>query len=175
MSQERKKLSKYREAIKVLQQGKVLPSTYHDMLSYLKINQSNHSSRLMVGQKVLAIHPCSKELRSGSILTLDSFRYHIQFDRPELGVTPVTDYHILPLLNESQKLGDSEETPTFIYKPIQEREILSQNFVIEGFKAGVNIYALAFLLKLLERKEALIELLKQFNAEFSAKISENSL
>ena len=51
--------------------------------------------------------------------------------------------------------------------------MISPNFVIEGFKAGVNIYAMAFLLKLLERKEALIELLKQFNHDFASKVAEN--
>ena len=175
ISQERKKLSKYREAMKVLQQGKVLPSTYHDMLPYIKMSQLNSSSRLMVGQRVLAIHPSTRELRSGSILTLDSSKYHIQFDRPELGVTPVADIQILPLLGESQKVLELEETPNFVYKPIQEREVVSQNFVIDGFKAGVNIYAMAFLLKLLERKEALIELLKQYNADFSSRINDNPL
>ena len=175
LSQERKKLAKYREAVKVIQQGKILPSTYHDMLPYINLNKPSTSSRLMVGQRALAIHPATRELRSGSILTLDSSRYHIQFDRPELGVTPVTDLHILPLLSDSQKLFESEETtPTFVYKSIQEREVVSPNFVIDGFKAGVNIYAMAFLLKLLERKEALIELLKQYNAEFAGKIAENA-
>lgn len=175
VNQERKKLGKYREAMKVLQQGKVLPSTYHDMLPYIKMNKPNSSSRLMVGQRVLAIHPCTRELRSGSILTLDSSRYHIQFDRPELGVTSVTDVNILPLLSDSQKLFETEETSMFVYRSVQEREVVSQNFVIDGFKAGVNIYAMAFLLKLLERKEALIELLKQYNSDFAGKLQENHM
>ncbi|OMJ86765.1 hypothetical protein SteCoe_11618 [Stentor coeruleus] len=174
IAQERKKLTKCREAMKVLQQGKVLPLAYHDMLIYIKINQSNPSSRLMVGQKVLAVHPSTRELRSGSILTLDSSRYHIQFDRPELGVAPVTDSQILPLITESLKPCEIEEPATFVYKPVQEREVISSSFVIEGFKAGVNIYAMAFLLKLLERKEALIELLKQYNAEFAENMNKHS-
>jgi DIRP/Myb-like DNA-binding domain len=172
ISQERKKLSKYREAIKVLQQGKILPSSHHDMLGYIKKNP-NSSSRLMVGQRVLSIHPGCKELRSGNILTLDSSRYHIQFDRPDLGVTSVTDTQILPLFSDAKKIPDSEEGSSFVYKPIQEREVISINSAIEGFKAGVNVYAMAFLLKLLERKEALIELLKQYNAEFALKVHDN--
>lgn len=172
VTQERKKLSRYREAVKVLQQGKVLPSIYHDLLSYIKLNQTTSKSRLMVGQRVLAIHPLNREVRSGAILTLDSSRYHIQFDRPELGVFLVPDHNILPCCSDSIK-AEPDETSSFIYKPVQEREVISSNFVIEGFKAGVNIYAMAFLLELLDRKETLIDLLKQYNSEFAQKVQEN--
>lgn len=172
VTQERKKLAKYREAIKVLQQGKVLPSIYHDMLGYIKLNQSTSMTRLMVGQKVLAVHPLNREVRSGAILTLDASRYHIQFDRPELGVFLVPDHHILPCFADNIKT-EPDEASSFVYKPVQEREVISSNFVIEGFKAGVNIYAMAFLLKLLERKEALIDLLKQYNSEFCQRGQEN--
>ena len=170
--QERKKLAKYREAVKVLQQGKVLPPVYHDMIPYINLSHSGSNSRLMVGQKVIAVHPLTREVRSGLVLTLDSSRYHIQFDRPELGVFLVSDQAIQPCLSETCK-PEAEDSSPFVYKPVQEREVISPNFVIEGFKAGVNIYAMAFLLKLLERKEALIELLKQFNHDFANKVSEN--
>jgi hypothetical protein len=172
ITQERRKLGKYREAVKVLQQGKVLPAVYHDLINYINLSHSGSNSRLMVGQKVLAVHPQTREVRSGLVLTLDSSRYHIQFDRPELGVFLVPDHSILPSSAEIIK-QELEEPSPFVYKPVQEREVISSNFVIEGFKAGVNIYAMAFLLKLLERKEALIELLKQFNCEFAAKMMEN--
>lgn len=178
IAQERKKLQKYREAIKVLQQGKVLPSSYHDMLVYIKLNPGNVSSRLMVGQKVLAIHPGTDDLRSGSILTLDSCRYHVQFDKPELGVSLVSDINLVPLYNgeENRNYPFAQDTTqaSFICRPLQEREILSPHLFTERFKAGVNIYAMAFLLKLLERKEALIELLKQYNSECINKKRENS-
>ncbi|CAG9318617.1 unnamed protein product [Blepharisma stoltei] len=169
ISQERQKLQKYREAIKVLQQGKVLPTSYHDMLVYIKLNPGNVSSRLMVGQKVLAIHPGTGDLRSGSILTLDSSRYHIQFDKPELGVSLVSDIQLVPLFtgeeNRDRLFSHDAPQASFICRPLQEREVLSPHLFTERFKAGVNIYAMAFLLKLLERKEALIELLKQYNYE----------
>ena len=41
---------------------------------------------LTVGQRVIAIHPRSREVHDGSVLTVDHDRCRIQFDRPELGV-----------------------------------------------------------------------------------------
>jgi len=41
---------------------------------------------LTVGQRVIAIHPRSREVHNGSVLTVDHDRCRIQFDRPELGV-----------------------------------------------------------------------------------------
>ena len=50
------------------------------MLPFIKLNPGNVNSRLMVGQKVLAVHPVQKDVKSGTILTLDAVKYHIQFD-----------------------------------------------------------------------------------------------
>jgi len=144
LKEEKIKLTKYREAIKELQQGKILPSSYHDMLPYIKMNPGNVSSRLWVGQKVLAIHPHTGDLRSGSILTLDANKYHVQFDKADLGVSSVADTQLVPMYSGEEP----REEPARV-----------------TFKAGVNIYAMAFLLKLLERKEAMVELLKKYNAE----------
>jgi hypothetical protein len=151
---ERQRLLKYREAIKVLQQGKVLPSYFHDMLPYINMNLSNVSSRLMVGQRVLAVHPKVGQVKSGNILTLDSNRYHVQFDSPDLGVCFISDTQLVPIYT-----GDEPKVEAQLYS-VPERPVIR-----DRFKAGVNIYAMSFLLKLLERKEALLELLKNFNLE----------
>ena len=42
----------------------------------------------------------------------------------------------------------------------------------EKFKAGINIYSMAFLLRLLERKECLVTLLKAYNQECATKLRE---
>mmetsp|Transcript_13751 Transcript_13751/g.25943 ORF Transcript_13751/g.25943 Transcript_13751/m.25943 type:complete len:544 (-) Transcript_13751:840-2471(-) len=153
---ERQRLYKYREAIKVLQQGKVLPSNFHDMLPYINMNLGNVSSRLMVGQRVLAVHPKIGQVKSGNILTLDSNRYHVQFDAPELGVCFISDTQLVPIYT-----GEEPKVEAQLYS-IPERPVSR-----DRFKAGVNIYAMSFILKLLERKEALLELLKTFNNECS--------
>ncbi|CAH2053117.1 unnamed protein product [Thlaspi arvense] len=41
---------------------------------------------LNVSQRVISIHPKSREIHDGSVLTVDHCRYRIQFDHPELGV-----------------------------------------------------------------------------------------
>lgn len=41
---------------------------------------------LSVGQRVIAIHPKTREIHDGNVLTVDYSRCRVQFDRPELGV-----------------------------------------------------------------------------------------
>lgn len=41
---------------------------------------------LSVGQRVIAIHPRTRELHDGSVLTVDHDKCRVQFDRPVLGV-----------------------------------------------------------------------------------------
>jgi hypothetical protein len=163
ITEERRRLKKYREAVKVLQQGKALPPDYHDLLPYLNLTSGSVTPKLMVGTKVLAVHPKTKEVRSGSILTLDATKYHVQFDLPELGVCLISDTQLAPAYGEEQV--ESPTSAGFVFQPrvLSEREQSFPSMSGEKFKAGVNIYAMAFLLKLLERKEALLELLKKLN------------
>jgi hypothetical protein len=41
---------------------------------------------LNVSQRVICLHPKSREIHDGNVLTVDHCRYRIQFDNPELGV-----------------------------------------------------------------------------------------
>jgi len=63
----------------------------------------------MVGQRVLAIHPKTRELRTASLLTTDIRSYHAQFDRTELGTVMINDLQLIPISgNEyynSQQIG----------------------------------------------------------------------
>jgi len=65
-----------------------------DVLSKIKEYQI---APLMVSQRVLAIHPKTKELRTASLLTTDVSQYHAQFDKPELGVMIVSDTCLIPI------------------------------------------------------------------------------
>jgi len=49
-------------------------------------------SPLTVSQRVLAVHPKTKELRTAQLLTCDARQFHAQFDRPELGVCMINDF-----------------------------------------------------------------------------------
>lgn len=52
---------------------------------------------LSVGQRVIAIHPITREIHDGSVLTVDHDRCRVQFDRPELGVEFVMVIHFFNL------------------------------------------------------------------------------
>ncbi|ESQ47723.1 hypothetical protein EUTSA_v10019941mg [Eutrema salsugineum] len=52
---------------------------------------------LNVSQRVISVHPMSRESHDGSVLTVDHCRYRIQFDHPELGVEFVKDTECMPL------------------------------------------------------------------------------
>ncbi|CAH8361724.1 unnamed protein product [Eruca vesicaria subsp. sativa] len=52
---------------------------------------------LNVSQRVICVHPKSREIHDGSVLTVDHSRYRIQFDNPELGVEFVKDTECMPL------------------------------------------------------------------------------
>ncbi|KAL1197448.1 Protein ALWAYS EARLY 3 [Cardamine amara subsp. amara] len=52
---------------------------------------------LNVSQRVISLHPKSREIHDGSVLTVDHCRYRIQFDNPELGVEFVKDTECMPL------------------------------------------------------------------------------
>lgn len=53
---------------------------------------------LVVKQRVLAIHPKTKELRTASLLTADGSSYHhAQFDRTELGTMMINDTQLIPI------------------------------------------------------------------------------
>mmetsp|Transcript_32335 Transcript_32335/g.23878 ORF Transcript_32335/g.23878 Transcript_32335/m.23878 type:complete len:121 (+) Transcript_32335:1258-1620(+) len=52
---------------------------------------------LIVGQRVLAVHPKTRELRTASLLTADVQQFHAQFDKPELGVIVIRDQDVVPI------------------------------------------------------------------------------
>ncbi|GMI79542.1 ARABIDOPSIS THALIANA ALWAYS EARLY 3, ALWAYS EARLY 3 [Hibiscus trionum] len=52
---------------------------------------------LSVGQRVIAIHPKTREVSDGKVLTVDHDRCRVQFDSPDLGVEFVMDIDCMPL------------------------------------------------------------------------------
>lgn len=51
---------------------------------------------IVVGQRVVARHPATRQLHDGSVLTVTPDSYRIQFDRRELGVEVVRDVDVMP-------------------------------------------------------------------------------
>ncbi|KAA3487259.1 protein ALWAYS EARLY 2-like isoform X2 [Gossypium australe] len=95
---------------------------------------------LSIGQRVIAIHPKTREVNDGKVLGLEHDSFKVQFDCPELGVELVTDIDCMPsnplenfpetlrsqnlafdkfpvTPNESQVTGHSDFRGTGVYAP----------------------------------------------------------
>lgn len=89
LKEEKEKLDYYRESVR---------NHYAELRMGKREGLPTDLARpLTVGQRVIAIHPRSREVHDGSVLTVDHDRCRIQFDRPELGVEFVKDIDCMPL------------------------------------------------------------------------------
>ncbi|KAM0938052.1 putative transcription factor MYB-HB-like family [Dioscorea sansibarensis] len=89
LREEREKLEQYRESVR---------THYSELRSGVRDGLPTDLARpLSVGQRVIAYHPKTREIHDGSILTVDSNRCRVQFDRPDLGVEFVVDINCMPL------------------------------------------------------------------------------
>jgi len=52
---------------------------------------------MSVSQQVLAVHPVSGELRTGTLLTTYGDKFHVQFHKTELGVCLMQDNKFIPI------------------------------------------------------------------------------
>lgn len=87
--EERDKLKQYRENVRM---------HYTELRMGVREGLPTDLARpLTVGQKVIAIHPKTREVHNGKVLTVDHDRCRIQFDRPEIGVDFVMDVDCMPL------------------------------------------------------------------------------
>lgn len=93
LDEERDKLERYRRDVRLVQQGKKpLYSTVDGPFVY------QVPAPLSVGQRVSALHPFTRQLEVGAVLTVNIADgvYRVQFDTPDLGVHRVRDTDILP-------------------------------------------------------------------------------
>lgn len=78
LKEEKEKLYQYRESVR---------NHYADLRLGAKEGLPTDLARpLSVGQRVIAIHPKTREIQDGNVLTVDHRRCRVQFDQPELGV-----------------------------------------------------------------------------------------
>uniref|UniRef100_M4D0F2 DIRP domain-containing protein n=2 Tax=Brassica campestris TaxID=3711 RepID=M4D0F2_BRACM len=85
--EERDKLEQYRESVR--KQYAELRAGAREVL------HTDLAQPLSVGNRVIAIHPKTREIRDGKILTIDHNKYNVLFD--ELGVDVVMDIDCMPL------------------------------------------------------------------------------
>ncbi|KAL2325514.1 hypothetical protein Fmac_024572 [Flemingia macrophylla] len=89
LSEERQKLEQYRESVR---------KHYTELRTGVRDGLPTDLARpLYVGQRVIALHPKTREIHDGSVLTVDYDKFRIQFDCPELGVEFVMDIDCMPL------------------------------------------------------------------------------
>ncbi|XP_031402656.1 protein ALWAYS EARLY 2-like isoform X1 [Punica granatum] len=89
LSEERKKLEQYRESVR---------KHYAELRTGARDGLPADLARpLSVGQRVIALHPKTRELHDGSVLTVDHDKCRIQFDRPDIGVEFVMDVDCMPV------------------------------------------------------------------------------
>lgn len=78
LCEERQKLEQYRESVR---------KHYTELRTGIRDGLPTDLAKpLYVGQHVIALHPKTREIHDGSVLTVDYDKCRIQFDRPELGV-----------------------------------------------------------------------------------------
>ncbi|KAA8545133.1 hypothetical protein F0562_019978 [Nyssa sinensis] len=87
--EEKEKLKQYRESVR---------KHYAELRAGIREGLPTDLARpLSVGQRVIALHPKSREVHDGNVLTIDHDKCRIQFDHPELGVEFVMDIDCMPL------------------------------------------------------------------------------
>ncbi|KAJ8766738.1 hypothetical protein K2173_007805 [Erythroxylum novogranatense] len=89
LKEEKEKLNQYRESVR---------NHYAELRAGTKDGLPADLARpLSVGQQIIAIHPKTREIHDGIILTVDHNRCLVQFDQPEIGVEFVMDVDCMPL------------------------------------------------------------------------------
>ncbi|KAL7104987.1 hypothetical protein ACP275_07G016600 [Erythranthe tilingii] len=89
LKEEKEKLNQYRDSVR---------KHYTELREGVREGLPTDLARpLSVGQRVIAIHPKTREIHDGSVLTVDHSKCRVQFDRPELGVEFVMDIDCMPL------------------------------------------------------------------------------
>ncbi|KAL3812853.1 hypothetical protein ACJIZ3_014121 [Penstemon smallii] len=88
LKEEKEKLNQYRDSVR---------KHYTELREGVREGLPTDLARpLSVGQRVIAIHPKTREIHDGSVLTVDHSRCRVQFDRHELGVEFVRDIDCMP-------------------------------------------------------------------------------
>lgn len=78
LKEEKEKLNQYRESVR---------THYAELHAGTREGLPTDLARpLSVQQSVIAIHPRTREIQNGTVLTVDVSRYRVQFDQPALGV-----------------------------------------------------------------------------------------
>ncbi|GKU97737.1 hypothetical protein SLEP1_g10838 [Rubroshorea leprosula] len=118
--EEREKLKQYRESVR---------KHYAELRTGVRDGLPTDLARpLSVGQRVIAIHPKTREVHDGQVLTVDHDRCRIQFDDPEIGVKFVLDVDCMPL-NPLDNMPEALRRQNFA---IDKYSLISNEYQING-------------------------------------------
>ncbi|XP_019080574.1 protein ALWAYS EARLY 2 isoform X1 [Vitis vinifera] len=88
LHEEKEKLKQYRKSVR---------THYTELRTGAREGLPRDLARpLSVGQRVIALHPKTREVHNGSVLTVDHDKCMVQFDRAEIGVEFVMDIDCMP-------------------------------------------------------------------------------
>lgn len=89
LKEEKEKLNQYRDSVR---------THYTELRAGTREGlPTDLAPPLSVGQRVVALHPRTREIHDGKVLTVDRTWCRVQFERPELGVELVMDIDCMPL------------------------------------------------------------------------------
>ncbi|KAL8524983.1 hypothetical protein ACS0TY_014569 [Phlomoides rotata] len=89
LKEEKEKLNQYRDSVR---------KHYTELREGFRDGLPPDLARpLSVGQRVIAIHPKTREIHDGSVLTVEHSKCRVQFDRHDLGVEFVMDIDCMPV------------------------------------------------------------------------------
>ncbi|KAL1536274.1 protein ALWAYS EARLY 3-like [Salvia divinorum] len=165
LKEEKEKLNQYRDSVR---------KHYTELREGRGGLPTDLVRRLSVGQRVTAIHPKTREVHDGSVLTADHSRCRVQFDRHELGFEFIMDIDCM-LLNPLENLptalaGKQPISADKFFVNFNELKVCGR--IQEYMKLcpvdnvsckGSDVQALADLTRALEKKEAVVLELRRMN------------
>ncbi|CAD8166568.1 unnamed protein product [Paramecium pentaurelia] len=161
LQQEMSKLTKYRSVIRNYLFDQNYP-IHRDIRNLDLIHDIVRLAPFNVGQTVYAIHPICKHVHVGSILSTNLPSITIKFSQPELGIHKISDQNIQ--LEEkfiSKQMSDDRFDMQQQLSFNTQNE--NKNTLISSIVQELDHYAAAFMIRILQRKYALVGHLKQLS------------
>ncbi|CAD8115715.1 unnamed protein product [Paramecium sonneborni] len=161
LQQEMSKLAKYRSVIRNYLFDQNYP-IHRDIRNLDLIHDIVRLAPFNIGQTVYAVHPVCKHVHIGQIQSTNLPTITIKFSQPELGIHKISDQNIQ--LEEkfiSKQMSDDRFDMQQQLSFNTQNE--NKNTMISSIVQELDHYAAAFMIRILQRKHALVGHLKQLS------------
>ncbi|CAD8117235.1 unnamed protein product [Paramecium sonneborni] len=161
LQQEMSKLAKYRSVIRNYLFDQNYP-VHRDIKNLDLIQDIVRLNSFNIGQIVYAIHPECKHVHAGQILSTNLPNITIKFLQPELGVHKIFDQNIQL---EDRFLNKQMSDDRFNMQQQMSLNLQNENknTLISSIVQELDYFAASFMIRILQRKYALVGFLKQLN------------